>query len=120
MSIPITANAAIKLGILRGGAAPRYIVESLGTVLAVLAIVIGLHALAATALPRPDPYTYAVDRTRKGDRSVPASAAHLDQAREINLRRAPVFDQKLSDGCEALVSALTYSPLAHVAARCVS
>jgi len=119
MLIPITANATIPVGVFRTTVA-QLLVGTLGTVLAILAIVICLDALAATAQPKHDPHTVAVDRTRKGDRSMPGSATHLNLAREVNSRRAPVLDLKLPDGCEALVSALTYFPLAHVAARCVS
>jgi hypothetical protein len=52
-----------------------------------------------------------VNRTHKGDR-LPLA--------QVNVARAPVYDLKLPEGCDSLVSSLTRSQLARIAGRCVS
>ena len=79
-----------------------------GLILAAVATVIGLEGIA---LARPDARSSMeiVNRTRKGDR-LPLV--------QITVLRASTYDSELPDGCDPLVSSLTHSHLAHVAARC--
>jgi hypothetical protein len=86
--------------------------------LGLLALVTGLQvsSTAATARPAPQLTTTAVDRTLKGDR-LPLDAAMNESART----RSPApAGNRLPDGCEATVSPMTQSPLAHIPGRCIS
>jgi hypothetical protein len=72
------------------------------------------------ALETPDatarlgtPPTVVVNRALKKDRLAPVK----QWLRSDHLR---VFDTRLDDGCESLVSPLTHSPLAQIAGRCLS
>jgi hypothetical protein len=56
-----------------------------------------------------------IDRTQKGDR-LPLTQINPTRSRALDQRGA--YD--LPDGCDALVSPLTHSQMARVAARCVS
>ena len=80
-----------------------------GLLLAAVSTVIGFEGIAAA---RPDTGSLVeIDRTRKGDR-LPLA--------EINSPRAPVYDSRLPDGCDSLVSSLAHSHLARIAGRCES
>jgi hypothetical protein len=81
-----------------------------GLILAALTTVIGFDGIA-TARPHLGSSKEIVNRTRKADR-LPMIPVHVP--------RAPVYDAKLPDGCEPLVSVLTRSNLARIAGRCVS
>jgi hypothetical protein len=56
-----------------------------------------------------------IDRTLKGDRM---PLAKITRPRALDQRDVVAYD--LPDGCDALVSPLTHSQLAHIAGRCVS
>jgi hypothetical protein len=79
-----------------------------GLILAALTTVVGFDGIA-TAHPDIGFSVDSVNRTRKADR-LPM----------VHVRRAPVYDARLPDGCEPLVSALTRSNLARIAGRCLS
>jgi hypothetical protein len=79
-----------------------------GLILAALTTVVGFDGIAI-AHPNIGFSVDDVNRTRKADR-LPT----------VHVRRAPVYDAKLPDGCEPLVSALTRSNLARIAGRCLS
>jgi len=73
-----------------------------GLILAMVSI--GAHSDVA-------PTGSIVNRTHKGDR-LPLAHVHV--------QRAALPGSKLPDGCDSLVSSLTHSQLARIAARCVS
>jgi hypothetical protein len=81
-----------------------------GLILAALTTVVGFDGIA-TAQPDIGFSVDSVSRTRKADR-LPMVHVHV--------RRAPVYDARLPDGCEPLVSALTRSNLARISGRCLS
>jgi hypothetical protein len=81
-----------------------------GLILAALTTIIGFDGIA-TAHPDVGSSVEIVNRTRKADR--------LPMV-QINVPHAPVYDARLPDGCESLVSPLTRSNLARIAGRCVS
>jgi hypothetical protein len=79
-----------------------------GLMLTVLTTGIGSDGIAGT---RPNfGSSVEVNRTQKADR-LPV---------QIKEPRAPLYDAKLPDGCESMVSPLTRSQLARIAGRCVS
>jgi hypothetical protein len=81
-----------------------------GLALPILALVAGLQVPTVAASPQ-SPMT-EVNRSLKGDRLVlPATSANPT---------APQGRPTLPDGCEAPVSAMTRSPLAQTAGRCIS
>ena len=81
-----------------------------GLILAALTTVIGFEGVA---IARQDVVSSVeiVARTRKSDQ--------LPMVR-IDGARAPAYEARLPDGCEALVSPLARSHLARIAGRCVS
>jgi hypothetical protein len=129
---PITARASwdIDLGALgRAGQtrpmsrAAHFLVRIFWTALAALILNIVLDVRVATAPFGAQLSTEIVDRTLKGARLLSAPTTHpnaVKHSRGTTLPRVPASDLELLDGCEALVSLLAFSPLAHVAARCVS
>jgi hypothetical protein len=94
-----------------------------GLALPLLALVAGMQVPTVAASPshqdatsRQDA-TMTVNRSLKGDR-LPSSAPATDgQAIE---RQAPRAIPRLPDGCEAAVSAMSRSSLAHTPGRCIS
>ena len=81
-----------------------------GLILVALTTVIGFDG-AASAHPDIGSSVEVVNRTRKADQ-LPIM--------QVNQPRASVYDARLLDGCEPLVSVLTRSNLARIAGRCVS
>ncbi len=91
--------------------------------LTALAIVSGFSMVDSAARSMADPSAQAVNRALKGDRLPlgPASLSHVEnQPVEWRMLRGSVPDSKLPDGCEAVVSSIANSELAHIAGRCVS
>jgi hypothetical protein len=88
-----------------------------GLALPLLALVAGLQVPTVAASPSHQDATMTVNRSLKGDR-LPSSAPATDgQAIE---RQAPRAIPRLPDGCEAAVSAMSRSSLAHTPGRCIS
>jgi hypothetical protein len=81
-----------------------------GLILVALATVIGFDGIAS-AHPDVGSSLAIVNRTRKADR-LPII--------QVNEPGASVYDARLPDGCEPLVSVLTRSNLARIAGRCSS
>jgi hypothetical protein len=81
-----------------------------GLIFAAVITVIGFEGIA-TARPDAGSSVQIVNRMQKGDR-LPLV--------QINAPRVPVYDSRLPDGCDSLVSPLTHSHLARIAGRCVS
>jgi hypothetical protein len=80
-----------------------------GLMLAVLTTGIGSEGIAGA---RPNlGSSVQVNRTQKADR---LPIVHIKRPPEI------LYDAKLPDGCESMVSPLTRSQLARIAGRCVS
>ena len=91
--------------------------------LAALAIVFGLVMVDSAAPSMVDPSAQTVDRALKGDRLPLKPASRLEvenQPVEWRVPRISIPDSKLPDGCEAVVSSIANSELAHIAGRCVS
>jgi hypothetical protein len=96
-----------------------------GILVAALAILINVDLDVGVATPHQGATqrTEIIDRTLKGDRLFFPPNINPNEAnssRRINLPRTPASELELLDGCEALVSFLSLSPLARVAGRCVS
>jgi hypothetical protein len=94
-----------------------------GIAAALATLFVKIDVGVATAHPGAAQPAVIIDRTLKGDRLFRPSSINLNagnQSRGINLLGAPTLDLDLPDGCEALVSLLTRSPLRRVAGRCVS
>jgi hypothetical protein len=89
-----------------------------GLGVAMLALVAGLQIPPVAASPQ-DP-TIGVNRTLKGDRLPSVLPTTNGRPAELQGRQAPRTNPKLLDGCEAPVSAMTRSPLAQTAGRCIS
>jgi hypothetical protein len=84
-----------------------------GLALPMLALVAGLQVPTVAASPQPP--TTDVNRTLKGDR-LPSMLPGTN----ANPNPSPGATPRLPDGCEASVSAMTRSPLAHTPGRCIS
>lgn len=87
--------------------------------LGLLALVAGLQgsSVAAAAHTAPQVTTTVIDRTLKGDRLPVVDTA---VSGSIRMRTPAATGNRLPDGCEASVSAMERSPLAHVPGRCIS
>jgi hypothetical protein len=80
-----------------------------GLIFAVLTTGIGSDGIAST---RPNfGFSVEVNRTQKADR---LPTVHIKEPGAL------LYDAKLPDGCESVVSPLTRSQLARIAGRCVS
>ena len=89
-----------------------------GLGLAILALVAGLQVRTVAASPQDSMQnaSTAVNRTLKGDRlMLPAMSGKPADRQGLQAPR-----EKLPDGCEAAVSAMTRSSLAQTAGRCIS
>jgi hypothetical protein len=89
-----------------------------------LGIFIGCE-LPLTTSTEADYLFQTVNRVPKGDRlRLPqiraANPNAVDTAKENNLPREPLFDFKLPEGCEPLVSPMAQSPWRNIASRCLS
>jgi hypothetical protein len=76
-----------------------------------------------TAGSAVNPSEQTVNRALKGDRLplVPTIHWHVEnQPLELRDPRTSTPNAKLPDGCEAVVSSIANSELAHIAGRCVS
>jgi hypothetical protein len=72
-----------------------------------------------TAGSAVNPSEQTVNRALKGDRLPLVPTIHWHVENQLLELRAPP-DAKLPDGCEAVVSSIANSELAHIAGRCVS
>lgn len=91
--------------------------------LSALAFVSGLVMFDSAARSSVDPPAQTVNRALKGDRLPLKPASHSEvenQPVEWRAPRLPAPVSRLPDGCEAVVSSIANSDLAHVAGRCVS
>jgi len=91
--------------------------------LAALAFISGLVMSDLTARSVVDRSEQTVVRVLKGDRLPLKPASHSEvenQPVEWRAPRLPAPVSRLPDGCEAVVSSIANSELAHVAGRCVS
>jgi hypothetical protein len=86
------------------GRGSRYVLAAGTVIFAILCIFDALEASVARAWSGAVPAIEMVDRTVKGDR--------LDSV------HAPAPNERLIEGCEAVVSPLTDSVLAQMAGRC--
>jgi hypothetical protein len=86
-----------------------------GAVALILAANLFGNEISNGTAPSAAPPSVVVDRTLKKDLSVPA-----EHSLRINGLLAPTSSRELVDGCESLVSPLTYSPLARIVGRCLS
>lgn len=101
--------------------AAHFLVRIFWTGLAALILNIIVLDVRVTPGPFGAPLnTEIVDRTLKADRLLSAPTTYPDAVKHSRGTNLPASDLKLLDGCEALVSLLAFSPLAHVPARCVS
>ena len=100
----------------------RRIVGGMGALL-VLVSLIAVEVSISTARSGIAPIGNIVNRTHKSDR-LPLSHAFRSEAAHqphgVSLLGIPAAPSKLPYGCEALVSSLTFSPLARTAGRCLS
>jgi hypothetical protein len=90
-----------------------------GLALPILALVAGLQVQTVAASPQKittQKTTTDVNRILKGDRLIPATNG---ESAEREGWQAPARP-RLPDGCEATVSAMTRSSLAHTPGRCIS
>jgi hypothetical protein len=83
-----------------------------GLALPILALVAGLQVPTVAASPQAP--TTDVNRTLTGDRLPPSILPGT------NANPRPDARPSLPDGCEAPVSAMERSPLAHTPGRCIS
>jgi hypothetical protein len=130
LSPPVTARAPWDLdpgafgraGLTRPmSRAARFLVRTFWTGLA--ALILNIVVLDVHVAPAPfgaQPNTEIVDRTLKADRLLSAPTTYPNAVKHSRGTNLPASDLELLDGCEALVSLLAFSPLAHVPARCVS
>ena len=91
--------------------------------LAAASIITGLGMSDLTARTVVGPVGQTVNRALKGDRLSPKPAIRSDIANqpiEFHVPRTSTPDSRLPDGCEAVVSSIANSELAHIAGRCVS
>jgi hypothetical protein len=101
--------------------AARFLVRIFWTGLA--ALILNVIVLDVQVAPGPfgaELNTEIVDRTLKADRLLSAPTTYPNAVKHSRGTNLPAPDLELLDGCEALVSLLAFSPLAHVPARCVS
>jgi hypothetical protein len=89
-----------------------------GLALPVLALVAGLQVPVVAASPHQP--TTDVNRALKGNRLPSILTGTNASPSELSGRPAPGASPKLPDGCEAAVSAMTRSDLAHTPGRCIS
>ena len=96
---------------------------------AALAFISGLVMFVSTARSMVDPSAQTVpsgqtvNRALKGDRLPLRPASRSDVANqpvELRVPRTSTPDSRMPDGCEAVVSSIVNSELAHIAGRCVS
>jgi hypothetical protein len=100
----------------------RFLAGGFTGAMAMIAIIMGLGMSDLTARTGLDPAGQIVNRSLKGDRLPLRPAFRLDAGRppaELKARTATP-DAKLPDGCEALVSSIANSDLAHIAGHCIS
>lgn len=100
----------------------RSLVGGLIVSLTALAFIAGLEMSDLSARSAISPIGQTVNRALKGDRLPLTRATHLDVGMQPFVRapRSSASDVKLPEGCEALVSSVANSELAHIAGRCVS
>jgi hypothetical protein len=100
----------------------RYFISALGGVAALACLFVGLEVSATTAGMERAPHL--VNRSLKGDRMplIPESVRRnaVNGPKDVQPVRAPVRQEVLLDGCEAIVSPIAQSPLSQVPGRCVS
>jgi hypothetical protein len=90
-----------------------------GLALPLLALVAGLQVPTVSASPTHLDEPMSVNRALKGDRLpgiVPAGQATDRQGLQAPQAKPP----RMPDGCEATVSPMSQSPLAHTPGRCIS
>ena len=105
------------------GCRSPYVVRACSVIFATLPIFVGMEISVATPRSGAAPAVEMVNRTGKGARLPFAPELHrsaVNQPSEIRVSRTTVPDAELIEGCEPLASALTQSPLARVAGRCLS
>jgi hypothetical protein len=105
--------------------ASSYVVYACSVVFITMTTLVDIKVLPSMADSRALAETELVNRTRKQDRlSSPSLQVHhwnaLSQERKIDGLRKSINDLELAEGCEPLTSPLTHSPLARIAARCLS
>jgi hypothetical protein len=102
----------------RSSLVPTYIVGAFSLILAFISIFVGIELSVTTASSDAAAAVENVNRAGKADRlpTFPAFGRNIVNPPMGIL--AP--DQELFDGCEALASPLTRSPLAQMAGRCLS
>jgi hypothetical protein len=102
----------------RWSLAPSCIVGTFSVVLAFIAIFVGIELSVTTASSDAAAAVENVNRAGKADRLPMFSTFGRNIVNPPKGGWAP--DQELFDGCEALASPLTRSPLAQIAGRCLS
>ena len=118
------ARSSVQFGASRsvyGGSRP--FASGLIASLAALAFISGLVMFDSTARSMVDPSAQTVNRALKGDRLPLAPVSRPDaenQPAELRALRTSTPNSRLPDGCEAVVSSIANSELAHIAGRCVS
>ena len=105
--------------------ASSYVVYACSVVFITMTTLVDIKVLPSLADSRALADTELVNRTRKQDRLSSSSlqVLHRDavgQDRKIDGLRKSINDVELAEGCEPLTSPLTHSPLARIAARCLS
>ncbi len=92
-----------------------YVLSGLVGAVAMLALILGLEMQVATAHTGAE--LPGINRALKGDRlPVPLKPVNV----RIPSPPSSEAPNRLPDGCEGLVSAITKSPLARTPARCIS
>jgi hypothetical protein len=91
----------------------------------IMGVLIGSELSVTRIWSEPDRSAQTVTRVPKGDRLplILRPALNPDPVNlpgEIIFPHAPVFDSKLLEGCESVVSSTTQSSLVHMAGRCLS
>jgi hypothetical protein len=105
------------------GRVAQYFIGGCSVLLAIVSNVIGIEVSVVTAWSGAAPSVEIVNRARKGERLPLVPAFHRNAVNlqlEVKVPRTPAVGEGLPDGCESLASSLAYSPLAHIAGRCLS
>ena len=117
------ARSSVQFGASRSYGGSRPFASGLIASLAALAFISSLVKFDSTARSMVDPSAQTVNRALKGDRLPLAPVSRPDaenQPAELRAPRTSTPDSRLPDGCEAVVSSIANSELAHIAGRCVS